>query len=156
MSPLLWVGLAAALVILELISPFFVAIFVAAGGLAAALSSAIGLPIAAQFIALGVVTIASLSLVRGTLLRRFANQRGAQRDEIHQSIVGARAVVTHAIAPHQRGQIRVGLQHWSARVYGDLDLAVPIGSEVQVIDVRGVTALVADRAVLGLDGGRHA
>ena len=81
MSPLLWVGLAAALVILELISPFFVAIFVAAGGLAAALSSAIGLPIAAQFIALGVVTIASLSLVRGTLLRRFANQRGAQRDK---------------------------------------------------------------------------
>ena len=59
-------------------------------------------------------------------------------------LVGQGAIVTAAIAPGpQPGAIKLDGETWTARAY-DEDRAFAAGTSVQVVEIRGATAMVAD------------
>ncbi len=58
------------------------------------------------------------------------------------ALVGADAVVLERIANQEGvGCVRIGGEVWTARSYED-DEVIPAGERVQVVEIRGATALV--------------
>ena len=61
-----------------------------------------------------------------------------------QNIVGRQAVVTVAIpiGPGGRGQVKIGTEFWTASAASDSAAAIAEGSTVEVVELKGVTAIV--------------
>jgi membrane protein implicated in regulation of membrane protease activity len=57
-------------------------------------------------------------------------------------MIGRKGVVTQRVDRHG-GRVRIGGEEWSARAYLD-DQVLPEGSTVDIIQIEGVTALVAE------------
>ena len=100
---------------LELLTLSFVAVYPAIGALAAALAAALGGSVGIQVLVFAVVSVAALLLTRKPLLRLMSRTPQVPRTRRRSS--GKRAVVVIPIepGPGQRGQVRVGTEHWSAR-----------------------------------------
>jgi membrane protein implicated in regulation of membrane protease activity len=59
------------------------------------------------------------------------------------ALVGRSATVTERIANHEgSGCVKLEGEHWTARAYDEDDVIEP-GRRVQVIEIRGATALVS-------------
>jgi membrane protein implicated in regulation of membrane protease activity len=118
---------------------FFLAPF-ALGALVAALVSlaGVGLPLA-----LVVFLIASLLVL--LTLRPVARRHIQHPPRIRTgaaALVGADAIVLERIANQEGvGCVRIGGEVWTARSYEDDDV-IPAGERVQVVEIRGATALV--------------
>jgi membrane protein implicated in regulation of membrane protease activity len=120
-------------------SGFFLAPF-ALGALVAALVSlaGVGLPLA-----LVVFLLASLMVL--LTLRPLARRHIQHPPRIRTgaaALVGSDAVVLERIANQEGvGCVRIGGEVWTARSYEDDDV-IPAGERVQVVEIRGATALV--------------
>jgi membrane protein implicated in regulation of membrane protease activity len=118
---------------------FFLAPF-ALGALAAALVSlaGVGLPLALLIFLL-------TSLLVLLTLRPVARRHLQHPPRIRTgaaALVGADAVVLERIANQEGvGCVRIGGEVWTARSYED-DEVIPAGERVQVVEIRGATALV--------------
>jgi membrane protein implicated in regulation of membrane protease activity len=118
---------------------FFLAPF-ALGALVAALVSlaGVGLPLA-----LLVFLLTSLLVL--LTLRPVARRHIQHPPRIRTgaaALVGADAVVLERIANQEGvGCVRIGGEVWTARSYED-DEVIPAGERVQVVEIRGATALV--------------
>ncbi len=118
---------------------FFLAPF-ALGALVAALVSlaGVGLPLA-----LVVFLLASLMVL--LTLRPVARRHIQHPPRIRTgaaALVGSDAVVLERIANQEGvGCVRIGGEVWTARSYEDDDV-IPAGERVQVVEIRGATALV--------------
>ncbi len=118
---------------------FFLAPF-ALGALVAALVSlaGVGLPLA-----LVVFLLASLMVL--LTLRPVAQRHIQHPPRIRTgaaALVGSDAVVLERIANQEGvGCVRIGGEVWTARSYEDDDV-IPAGERVQVVEIRGATALV--------------
>ncbi len=118
---------------------FFLAPF-ALGALVAALVSlaGVGLPLA-----LLVFLLTSLLVL--LTLRPVARRHLQHPPRIRTgaaALVGADAVVLERIANQEGvGCVRIGGEVWTARSYED-DEVIPAGERVQVVEIRGATALV--------------
>ncbi len=118
---------------------FFLAPF-AVGALVAALVSlaGVGLPLA-----LVVFLLASLSVL--LTLRPLARRHRHLPPSIRTgaaALVGRNAVVLERIANQEGvGCVRIDGEVWTARSY-DEDEVIPAGDRVQVVEIRGATALV--------------
>jgi membrane protein implicated in regulation of membrane protease activity len=136
---LLWLIAAAILGIGEIATTgLFLAPF-AAGALIAALLSAVGVGNLISLAVFLVVSIIALAALR-PIARAHRRQPAALRTGT-AALIGRTATVVERIALDE-GCIRLEGEIWRARAY-DEDEVIEPGARVQVIEIRGVTALVA-------------
>jgi membrane protein implicated in regulation of membrane protease activity len=137
---LFWLIAAAILGIGEITTTgFFMAPF-AAGALLAALASAVGagwLISLALFLVVSIVALSALRPLARAHLRRPAPLRTGTA-----ALVGRSATVVERVEP-DAGCVRLEGEIWRARAYDEDDVIEP-GTRVQVLEIRGVTALVAE------------
>jgi membrane protein implicated in regulation of membrane protease activity len=112
----------------------------AVGAALAALADAVGAPFVVDlvvFLAVSVVVLAALRPVARRHLRQPARLRTGTA-----ALVGHTATVLERIDNAQdAGQVRLDGEVWRARAFDDDEVFEP-GARVQVIEIRGVTALV--------------
>ena len=138
----LWLIAAVVLAIGEIATMgFFLAPF-AAGALVAALTSAAGAGTAINLIVFLVVSVVALGALR-PLARSHRRQPALSRTGT-AALVGQHAMVLERIANNEGvGCVRLDGEVWTARAY-DEDDVIEQGRRVQVIEIRGATALVSE------------
>jgi membrane protein implicated in regulation of membrane protease activity len=136
-----WVVVAAALGVGELLTPglFFLGP-VALAAVAAAVAAALGAGTAAAALVFVVCAALSLALLR-PIARSHLRMPALARTGT-AALVGRRAVVTSRVDAHG-GRVRIGGEEWSARAYVD-GQAIPEGTQVEVVQIDGATALVME------------
>lgn len=136
-----WIIAAAVLGVAELLTTTLALGLVAVGALAAALTSALGGNAGFQLTAFVVVSLAGIVLIRPLGLRRL-RRRPALRTGT-AALVGQTGYVLADVTPHT-GRIRIGGEEWSARPFDEVSV-IPSGSTVDVLQIKGATALVHPR-----------
>ena len=120
---------------------FFLAPF-AGGAAVAAVVSAAGAGEFASWTAFIVVSVALLAALRP--LARSHRRMPAQLRTGTAALVGRTAMVTERIAnDEETGCVKLEGESWTARAY-DADEVIEPGKRVQVIEIRGATALVTE------------
>lgn len=139
---LLWILIACAFGAGELLSgsSFFLAPFAIGAALAALADSTIdGLAGLIVFFATSLLTLAA---VRPLVVRHL--QSGPPLRTGGAALVGRRGVVLERIANHEGvGRIRIDQEVWTARSLDD-DRVIEAGTQVEVVDIKGATALVME------------
>ncbi len=136
-----WLIAAAALGVAEILTTTLALGLVAAGALAAALTEAVGGSPVIQVVVFVAVSLAGIVLIRPVALRRL--QRRSTLRTGTAALVGQTGYVLADVTPHE-GRIRIGGEEWSARPYDEMSV-IPAGSTVDVLQIRGATALVHQR-----------
>jgi membrane protein implicated in regulation of membrane protease activity len=141
MSWYVWLLVAIALGVGEVLTPglFFLGP-VALAAVAAGVAAALGVGAAASLIVFIVGSLASLAILR-PVARRHVRLPALSRTGT-DALVGRKAVVTRRV-DGQGGRVRIGGEEWSARTYLDGQV-FDEGSSVDVIQIDGATALVAE------------
>ncbi|MEA2299819.1 MAG: hypothetical protein QOE44_354 [Solirubrobacteraceae bacterium] len=120
---------------------FFLAPF-AAGALIAALLGLAGLGLAATTIVFLAASVAALGVLRPVALRHRRMPTAMRTGTA--ALIGRQAVVVERIANHQGlGLVKIGGEVWTARSV-DGDEEIEAGRPVEVVEIRGATALVME------------
>ena len=138
---IVWLIAAVVLGVAELLTTTLAFGLVAVGALAAALAAALDSPAVLQVGVFVVVSLAGIVLIRPFALRRL-RRRPALRTGT-AALVGQTGLVLSDVSPHS-GRIRIGGEEWSARPYDEASV-IPAGSTVDVLQIKGATALVHPR-----------
>jgi membrane protein implicated in regulation of membrane protease activity len=133
-----WLALAFALGVLELFSLDLILLMLATGAVVGAVAGLIGLPVALQVLAAGAAAVAALSVVRPSVVKRL--HAGPTLVLGHEALVGRQALVVERVSA-DGGQVRINGELWTARPY-DEDLVIEPGARVDVLQIKGATALV--------------
>jgi membrane protein implicated in regulation of membrane protease activity len=138
---IVWVVVAVALAVGEILTPglFFLGP-VALAAAAAALAAALGAGAAGSLIVFVIASLASLAFLR-PIARRHVRLPALSRTGT-DALVGRKALVVRTVDVHG-GRVRIGGEEWSARAYLD-DQVLDEGTSVDVIQIEGATALVAE------------
>ena len=138
---LLWLLAAVILAVGEMLTlSFFIAPF-AGGALAAALVSGMGLGGLAPWLVFLVVSAVLLVALRP--LARAHNRTPPSLRTGTAALAGRNATVLERIANSEgAGTIRLDGEIWTARSYLD-DEVIEAGEQVQIVEIRGATALVS-------------
>ena len=138
----LWLIAAVLLAIGEIATMgFFLAPF-AAGALAAMVTSAAGAGTAINLMVFLVVSVVALGALR-PVARAHRRQPALSRTGT-AALVGKHAMVLERIANDEGvGCVRIDGEVWTARAYMDEE-TYEAGTRVQVVEIRGATALVTD------------
>lgn len=138
---MLWIVLGVVLAVAEVFTTTLFLIMFAAGAFAAAGAAALGAPVGVQAIVFAGVSALTVLAVRPTLRRhqRSALASGEQPFGV-EAIEGSSALVLERVDADS-GLVKIDGELWSARSY-DAGQVFDPGERVQVIQVRGVTALV--------------
>ncbi|MFB9546362.1 NfeD family protein [Micromonospora sagamiensis] len=141
MDTLLWIVLGALLAVAEIFTTTLFLIMFAAGAFAAAGAAALGAPVGVQAIVFAAVSALTVLTARPTIQRhrRSALSTGEQPFGV-EALEGANALVLEQVDA-EGGLVKIDGELWSARSYDATHVFVP-GQRVQVIQVRGATALV--------------
>ncbi|MDO9457009.1 NfeD family protein [Nocardioides sp.] len=134
-----WLAVAAVLGVAELMSLDLVLVMLAVGALAGMVTAVLGAPVVLQLLVAGGAAAAMLTLVRPSVVKRL--HTGPDLRLGHGKLVGQQAVVTERMTGHETGRIRIGGEIWSATPYDDT-LSIEAGETVEVLQIRGATALV--------------
>ena len=137
----IWLILAAVLGVAEMLTTTLALGLLAVGALAAALTEAVGGSGSLQIVVFVAVSLAGIVLIRPLALRRL-RRRGTLRTGT-AALVGQTGYVLAEVTPHA-GRIRIGGEEWSARPYDEASV-IPAGSTVDVLQIKGATALVHQR-----------
>jgi membrane protein implicated in regulation of membrane protease activity len=132
----LWVVLAAALAIGEVMTLGFLLGLLALAAVAPGVGAAVGVVI--QLLVFIVASIASLALIRPVAKRHLRTPASIRTGTA--ALVGAKALVTERV-DDLGGQVKIGGEVWSARAYLDGQVIEP-GTRVEVAKIEGATALV--------------
>ena len=137
----LWLIVAVALAVGEIATlGFFLAPF-AGGALVAAVLSALGAGAIVEWSAFIVVSVVLLAALR-PLAR--SHQKGKALKMGTAALVGQTAMVVERIANAEGvGCVKLDGEIWTARAYDDDEIFEP-GTRVQVLEIRGATALVSE------------
>ena len=126
----------------ELLSGSFFLVFFAVGGLAGAAAEAAGLGGDAAIAAFAAISVLTLATVRPLLTSRITHAPALRTGA--NALVGRNATVVERIANHEAvGCVRIGSEVWTARSLDD-DHDIEVGTRVQVVEIRGATALVIE------------
>jgi membrane protein implicated in regulation of membrane protease activity len=137
--PVIWLIAGVLLAVAELFTLDFVLIMISAGAFAAAAAGLAGVPVPIQGLVFAVVSALGLFAVRPAIKRRL--HRNAEPAVMGvEAIEGSQATVIEQVA-EGRGMVKIGGELWQARPY-DSTQVLEVGSSVQVIEVKGATALV--------------
>jgi len=137
----IWLVAAAALGAAEMLTTTLALGLMAVGALAAALTEAAGGDPLLQLAVFVAVSLAGIVLIRPVALRRL--QRRSTLRTGTAALVGRTGYVLADVTPHA-GRIRIGGEEWSARPY-DESSVIAAGSTVDVLQIKGATALVHQR-----------
>jgi membrane protein implicated in regulation of membrane protease activity len=137
----IWLIAAAALGVAEMLTTTLALGLVAVGALAAALTEAVGGSPLVQLAVFVAISLAGIVLIRPLALRRL--QRKTTFRTGTAALVGQTGYVLADVSPHA-GRIRIGGEEWSARPYDEASV-IPAGSVVDVLQIKGATALVHKR-----------
>jgi membrane protein implicated in regulation of membrane protease activity len=136
---LLWLLVAVGLAVAEVFTGTFVLIMLAAGGLAAAATAALGGEIWAQGLVFAIVSALALVVVRPAIRRHLDTSTPDAQIGL-AAIEGSTCVVLeHVDADH--GLVKIEGETWRARSYDGTQEFEP-GERVRVIEVKGATAMV--------------
>jgi membrane protein implicated in regulation of membrane protease activity len=133
-----WLGLAAVLAIIEMMSLDLVLLMFAVGALSAAAAAGLGAPVWIALPIFAVVSLLLLFLVRPSVVEKL--HAGPTLTTGHNNLVGRIAVVVEPVND-QVGRVKLAGELWSARApryEGPFDT----GTEVVVSHIDGATAVV--------------
>ena len=138
----IWILVAVAFGIGELLTTsFFLAPF-SGGALAAALVAALGLGAVGAWAVFIVVSLLLLWVVRP--IARSHLRTPAQLRTGTAALIGKRAIVLERIANDEGvGCVKIDGEVWTARAY-DEDQVIEAGTPVEIVEIRGATALVSE------------
>jgi membrane protein implicated in regulation of membrane protease activity len=136
---LIWAVVTVLLAVGEIFTPglFFLGP-IAVAGLAATIAAALGGPVWLQIVVFGVGSFASVGLLR-PIARAHLKMPHALRTGA-AALEGAKAVVLQRV-DGRGGRVKIGGEEWSARSYVP-DESFDVGTEVEVVQIQGATALV--------------
>lgn len=140
-----WMGLAILLGVAELFSLDLILLMLAVGAVVGGVAALIGLPVAVQILGAVAASVAMLSIVRPSVVKRLHS--GPNLVLGHDKLVGKQAVVISEVSA-DGGQVRIAGEIWSARPYDD-DAVIEPGAKVDVFEIRGATAVVHKIPELG-------
>ena len=140
-----WLALALLLGSAELLSLELTLLMMAVGALAGAATAGVGAPLALQALVAVLVAAGLLVFVRPSVVKRL--HAGPELRSGTAAIVGTEGFVVRAIS-HADGQVKLGGEVWTARPYDD-STVIGEGARVQVLEIRGATALVVEIPQLG-------
>jgi membrane protein implicated in regulation of membrane protease activity len=120
---------------------FFLAPF-AGGALVAAIVAAAGAPAVAAWLVFLAVSVALLAGLR-PIARRHRSQAPMLRTGTAALVGRSGTVVERIVNDEAVGCVRIEGELWTARAY-DEDEVIEAGTRVQVLEIRGATALVAE------------
>jgi membrane protein implicated in regulation of membrane protease activity len=141
-SWIVWLIVAAVLGVAELLTTTLALGLIAVAAVVAAVVGAFHLSFALQLAAFAVAAGAGLVFVRPIALRHL--KQPPQLRTGTAALVGRTAVVLEAVTDHG-GRIRIDGEEWSSRTYVDDSPAIPVGAKVDVMQIKGATALVYPR-----------
>lgn len=135
---LIWLIAAGVLAIAETLSLDLVLLMLAVAALATAGAAALGAGVVIQVGVFAVVSLGMVAVVR-PLARRRLTLPSHERTGI-EALKGRNAVVVRTVDQHG-GRVRLAGEEWSAQAY-DPTQVLPVGATVQVMEIRGATAVV--------------
>ena len=141
-SWIIWLIVAAVLGVAELLTTTLAFGLIAVAALAAAVVGAFHLSFALQLVAFAVTAGAGLGFVRPIAIKH-VKQPPALRTGV-AALVGRSAIVLEEVTEHS-GRVRIDGEEWSSRPYLDESLVIPVGTKVDVMQIKGATALVYPR-----------
>ena len=135
----IWAIVAVLLAIGEIFTPglFFLGP-IALAALAATVVAALGGAAWLQIVVFGVGSFAAVGFLRPIARRHLTMPRAIRTGAA--ALEGAKAVVLQRVDGHS-GRVKIGGEEWSARSYMP-DEAFDVGTEVEVVQIQGATALV--------------
>lgn len=146
-----WIWLVAGFVFLvgEMASPgsFFLLPF-AAGAIVAAVLAFTGVGVAGEWVAFLGVSIAAFAALRP--LARRLDREGQQPGIGATRLIGQSGLVLEPIASGDLGLVRIHREEWRAEALDGS--AIPAGTPVKVVEVRGTRVIVWPLALPGADG----
>ncbi|MGZ4339122.1 MAG: NfeD family protein [Gaiellaceae bacterium] len=111
---------------------------IALAALAATVVAAVGGPIWLQIVVFGAGSFAAVGLLRPIARRHLTMPRAIRTGAA--ALEGAKAIVLQRV-DGRGGLVKIGGEEWSARSYMP-DEAFDVGTEVEVVQIQGATALV--------------
>jgi membrane protein implicated in regulation of membrane protease activity len=140
-SWIVWLIVAAVLGVAELLTTTLAFGLIAIAAVAAAVVGAFHLSFALQLVAFVVAAGAGLGFVRPIAIKHI-KQPPALRTGV-AALVGRSAIVLEEVTEHG-GRVRIDGEEWSSRPY-DETLVIPVGTKVDVMQIKGATVLVYPR-----------
>ena len=141
LSWIVWLIVAAVLGVAELLTTTLAFGLLAIAAVAAAVVGAFHLSFALQLVAFAVAAGAGLGFVRPIAIKHI-KQPPALRTGV-AALVGRSAIVLEEVTEHS-GRVRIDGEEWSSRPYDDT-LVIPVGTKVDVMQIKGATVLVYPR-----------
>jgi membrane protein implicated in regulation of membrane protease activity len=140
-SWIVWLIVAAVLGVAELLTLTFAFGLIAVAAVVAAVVGAFHLDLGIQLAAFVVAAGAGLGFVRPIAIRHIKQPPALRTGTA--ALVGRSAVVLEEVTEHS-GRVRIDGEEWSSRSY-DESLVIPVGAKVDVMQIKGATALVYPR-----------
>lgn len=138
----LWLIAAVVLAVAEVLNLSFFLFPFAIGAAAAAVVELAGLGTPIALVVFAVLTTVSFGVIRPIARRHL--QTPPQIRTGTAALIGRNAVVVERIANDEGvGSVRLDGEVWTARSFDD-DRVIEAGTRVQVMEIRGATALVAE------------
>jgi membrane protein implicated in regulation of membrane protease activity len=138
---LLWIAVALAFAIVEVLTVSLFAGFVSLGAMGAAVAAFVGDDIVSQAIVFAIVAMLGILAVRRPLLAYLQRRAGPALVSGAQSMIGQTAFVVDAIRGRDGpGHVRIAGEDWPALTrHGE---PVDAGAEVRVVEIRRATLVV--------------
>jgi membrane protein implicated in regulation of membrane protease activity len=136
---LVWLIVATALSLVELLTLTLAAVLLAVGAAAAAVTAALGVSAAGQAAAFAIASGVSVAVVLPAVRRHRRAARRGPRSGV-AALVGRSALVIEPVDAHH-GRVRISGEVWSARAFTPGQV-IPPGAVVDVLEIDGATALV--------------
>lgn len=139
MTPIFWLGMGIALIIIEVMTPGLVSIFF---GLAALTVALIAWLIPAlgqgwQWIAFSVFSVLYIFLLRKSLKKVFSGMREVS-DSPNDEFSGKLAVVVEAVEPNKPGRVEFCGTNWTA----EAEAKLAVGASVRILGRKNLTLRV--------------
>lgn len=138
---LIWLIIAAALLIIEVLTQMVWTMCLAIGCICAIVAEIMGLPLPWQLIILALSTILSFIILVPHIKRwhdRAMARQGHKDRTGMEALLGRRATVTHRIEPGELGRVRIDGDSWQVRAPG---INQPINRETTVV-VTGYDSII--------------
>ena len=135
----IWLIIAGVCLIAEIITSGFLVFWLSIGAL---ISMIVSLFTDNIFIQTAVFVISSAILIFATkpFVKKFAKTKNVKTNAF--SIIGQNGIVTKDIdSINSKGQVKIDGETWSA--IGKNDIDIPKGTEIEVLEIKGVKAVVA-------------
>ena len=142
MSWIVWLIAAAVLGVAELVTMTFAFGLIAVAAVVAAVVGAFHLGLTFQLASFVGAAGSGLVFVRPIAIRHL-KQPPELRTGV-AALVGRSAIVLEEVNEHS-GRVRIDGEEWTSRPYLDETLVIPVGTRVDVMQIKGATALVYPR-----------